>query len=72
MARLAARGSISASYLMFLAQVPAEPERITDLACGDDELRLLDSSGEAIAAIPVRSARDFLYGKDEGCKASRA
>ena len=72
MAHLPARGSIRAGYLMFLAQVPAEPERIADLACGDDELRLLDSSGEAIAAIPVRSARDFLYGKDEGCKASRA
>lgn len=62
MVRLPAQGSISAGYLMFLARVPAEPERITDLACGDDELLLLDESGGTIFALPVQGARKFLAG----------
>ena len=66
MANLPARGSIHAGYLMFIAHVPNEAERIADLACRDDELRLLDASGGAIAEVSVRGARNFLEGKDQG------
>jgi len=71
MANLSAESSISASYLMFLAHVSGGPQSIAGLACGDNELRLLNDSGGTISTVSVHGAHEFLTRQDDASSASQ-
>ncbi|HTV81984.1 MAG TPA: hypothetical protein VME18_04995 [Acidobacteriaceae bacterium] len=65
MALVPARGEVGATYLVFLARLPAEAPCVADIECGENELRLLALTGNAISVLPASRVQEFLGRKGD-------
>ncbi len=62
-ARVPARGQLRANYCIFLARLPHDSQKVAEVTCAEDSVRLLSSNGAQIAEVPAEGVRNLLRGR---------
>lgn len=65
LARLPAKGELHAAYAILLARCPEGTTRLSDIACGENEIELRSERGESLAGVPAQGVREFLMDRQE-------